>query len=301
MKNNKKTLILVRQQDNLMEKVLKYNFKDADFKMIPESYTPFDREDLAKEVNNNYETLVLFGYYDQFNELISLISKKVKRKWIVDYSVAALSISYIYQNFVQLLEYQERGLVDTIASLQYSLYITFKDRMKYLVLDYNEKTNVKKEDRVGILNLDWDIMANFYNEISGVAQSKIKKARILNAIDATKAFSTDFNVEIEVEKDLEKLIYGNKVNLDIKFSDIQTIPFLMSMDAGIPCIIGNSDILDNSELYDYLIVKSDDDVEEIKDKINNSIDNVDKIMKIYKKWRIDYQNKSKKTIEEFMK
>lgn len=301
MKNNNKTLLLVREQDKLMEKVLKYSFKDAEIRMIPESYTPFDREDLAKEINKKYENLILFGCYDQFNELLPLITRKIKRKWIIDYSIAQLSFSYAFQNLLHILEYQERGLVDTIASLDYSLYITFKDRMKYLVLDYSDKKEIPKENRVGILNIDYNFYSNFYNELSGVAISKIPTARVLNAINPTIAFSKDFNVGIEIEHNIENLIYGNKINIDASFSDISPIKFIMSMDAGIPCILGNTNILDNSELSEYLVLKSDDDVEEIKDKINYSIDNTDKIMKLYKKWRADYTKKAKETVDEFMK
>lgn len=301
MKKNKKTLLLVREQDKLMKKVMEYNFKDAEVRVIPESYTPFDREDLATEINNNYENLILYSYYDQFNELLPLIKKTVHRKWIVDFSVSALSISYIFQNLTLLLEYQDRGLIDTIAAMQYGLYATFKDRMKYIVLDYEDNNKTKKEDRIGILNKDYEDIANFYNQISGVAISSIKKARVLNAINPTLAFSRDFNVELEIEKDIEKLVYGNKVNLDVEFSDISPITFIMSMDAGIPCILGNTSLLANSELENMLVVDSDDDVEEIKDKIEYALENTDKIMKKYEKWRADYKKLSSKTIEEFMK
>ena len=296
-----KTLLLVRDQDKLMKKVLEYNFKDAEIRVIPENYTPFNREDLATEINNNYENLILYSYYDQFNELLPMIKKTVHRKWILDFSVSSLSISYIFQNLTLMLEYLDRGLVDTLAATQYSLYATFKEKMKYLVLDYEVKNKETKQDRIGILNKDYEDIANFYNEISGVAISKIKKARCLNAINPTLAFSRDFNVELEIEKDIEKLIFGNKVNLDVEFSDISPITFIMSMDAGIPCILGNTGILEKTDLEKMLVVSSDDDVEEIKNKINYALDNTDKIMKSYEKWRADYRKLSNKTVEEFMK
>lgn len=299
-KNNRKTLLLVREEDTLMKKVLKYNFKDADVKVIPENYTPFNREDLAKEINKKYDSVIMYGYYGQFSELLPLISKKVEKKWIIDYSISSLSFPYIFQNLAMLFEYQDRKMVDVIATIDYSLYVTFRDKIKYLVLDYKEKDKTPKEDRIGILNIDTDDISNFYNQISGVAISKIRKARVLNANVQTQAFSKDFNVEIEIEKDIEKLIYGNKLNLDIRFSDVSPITFIMSMDAGIPCILGNTSLLHSSKLEDLIVVKSDDDVEETKDKINYALDNTDKILGIYKKWREDYTKLSNKTIKEFM-
>lgn len=301
MKKNNKTLLLVREQDTLMKKVMEYNFKDAEVRVIPENFTPFNREDLAIEINEKYDNLILYSYYDQFNELLPMIKKTVQRKWILDFSVSALSISYIFQNLTLMLEYLERGLLDTIACTQYSLYTTFKEKMQYLVLDYEDKNKETKKDRIGILNKDYEDIANFYNQISGVAISKIKKARVLSAINPTHAFARDFNVDLEIEKDIEKLVYGNKVNLDVEFSDISPITFIMSMDAGIPCILGNTPILEGTELEKMLVVDSDDDVEEIKNKINYALENTDKIMKNYEKWRADYKKLSSKTIEEFMK
>lgn len=301
MKKNNKTLILVREEDTLMKKVLEYNFKDSDIQVIPEMYTPFEREDLAKKINLNYENLILYGFYDQFNELISIISKKVRKQWIINYSISSLSLKYIFQSLVQLLEYQNRGLVDKIASLQYSLYIAFKERMQYIALDYQNDNKEEKKDRIGILNFDYNESSNFFNELTAVTMSKIKKARIMNAINSTIGFSKNFGVELEIEKDLEKIIYGNKINLDIEFSGISPIPFLMSMDAGIPCILGNTTLLQKSDLKNTLVLDSDDDVEEIKNKINYALDNTDTIINSYKKWRDTYSELSKKTIEEFMK
>lgn len=299
MKKNNKTLLLLRNQDILMKKVMEYNFKDLEVRFLPETFTPFNREDLAQEINNHYDKLILYSYYNQFNELLPMINKKVYKIWILDFSISSLSISYIFQNFLLIREYLDRGLINSLVTTQYSLYITFKDIMKYIQLDYEDSTNHEtiKRDTIGILNKDYDDISNFYNEISGVAISKIKKVKVLNANKQTINFSKDFNVDIEIEKDIEKIIYGNKINLDVKFSDISPITFLMSMDAGIPCILGNTSLLKDTDLENFLVVSSDDDVEEIKNKINYALDNTDKIIEYYKKWRTKYKKESIKTIE----
>ena len=55
---------------------------------------------------------------------------------------------------------------------------------------------------------------------------------------------------------------------------IALINFLISMDAGIPCIIGNTHLLDNDEkLKKMLVLDSDDDVNEICEKIDNVLEN----------------------------
>ena len=76
----------------------------------------------------------------------------------------------------------------------------------------------------------------------------------------------------------------------------------MSMDAEIPCILGNTNLLDNDlELKKYLVLDSDDDVNEIKIKIEQSIKDKSKIIKLYNTWRKKYTTNSEKSIDSFIK
>ncbi len=295
-----KTIILLKESNKLMEKVFKYNFKSSDIMLIPESYTPFDREDLATKINSKYTQVIFFDYYDQFYLLLPLISKKVLKKYIINVGISKLSEQYILTNLEQVMEYKERGLIDYIATTRYDLYIAFKNKISYVVLDYKDNEKKKNNKSVGILNDYYLEESNFYNELSAVALSNIKKATVLNSNIVTKKFGEDFSVEVEEEKDIEKLIYNNVVNLDCKFCDVSYIYFIMSMDAGIPCILGNTNILDDcTELKKYLVLESDDDVNEIKEKIEKSIEEFNSINKLYSSWRKKYTTISKKTIEKF--
>ena len=218
-------------------------------------------------------------------------------------SITKFNEAYIFDNFQQIIEYQERGLIDYIFTTQYDLYVSFKNKLSYIILDYigDDKKKNSNSDSIGILNEYYLIESNFYNELSAIALSKYKKAYILDQNIITKQFGLDFGVELYEEKDIEKLIYKNKANLDCKFCDISNINFLISMDAGIPCILGNTNLLDdNVELKKMLVLECDDDINEIKDKLESSIANIAKINNIYSKWRIDYSNKSKKTIKGFI-
>ena len=301
MKNNR-IIILVKDNQKIIEKALKYSFKQADIITVPESYTPFDREKLATKINNDYTQVVFYGYYDQFYLLLPLINKKVIKKYILDVGIAEFAEQYIFTNFQQIIEYKERGLIDYIATIRYDLYIAFKDSISYIKLDYKSSNKQEDNDSVGILNEYYLENSNFYNQLSGIALSKIKKATVLNQDVITKKFGEDFEVEIDEEKDIEKLIYKNRVNLDCRFCDVSDIYFLMSMDAEIPCILGNTNLLDNcEELKKYLVLKCDDDVNEIKDKIEICLEKAKEINKLYLSWKKDYSNYSKKTIDDFTK
>ena len=65
------------------------------------------------------------------------------------------------------------------------------------------------------------------------------------------------------------------------------------MDRGIPCIVGNTDFFDKNEiLKKYLVVKSDDDINEIKEKILLVKKNKSIIMKEYKEFRKKYKKEA---------
>ena len=302
--SKRKILFLTKADEKLDLKVLKYNFNEDNitFKTIPYTYTPFDRDKLAIEINEKYDEVLFYDFYDQFYLLLPLIKKKIVKKWIVKYGIAMLSEQYVFQNLLQLFEYKERHLIDFIATTRYDLYISLKSKLSYIQFDYKNNKTSKKEKCIGILNQDYEEKANFFNQISGVALSEINTVKVLNTMNATKNFERDFNVKLIEERDFEKIVYGNIVNLNCAFSEVSIIGFIMSMDAEIPCILGNTNILNNSpELRRLLVLDSDDDVNEIKQKIESSIKEKDIIMKLYKEWRKEFTKNSKISISEFLK
>ena len=71
---------------------------------------------------------------------------------------------------------------------------------------------------------------------------------------------------------------------------------------GTPFLLGNSDMFDNNQkLSKYLILESDDDINEIASKIKIIKSEKDKIISEYKKFREKYSSESKKSIEKLLK
>ena len=302
VKNSNKILILLKDSETFMKKVFEFNFNNADIILISENYTPFDRENLAEKINKKYEQVIFFDYYDQFYLLLPLISKKIIKKYIINNGISLLYNELILNNMMQLYEYKERKMIDYIATTKYDTYISMKDKIDYIELDYKTKIHPKNNNSIGLLGIYYVEYSNFFVQLSAVAMSKIKKAIVLEQNTVVKKFEEDFNVVIEEEKDVIKLIEQNKVNLDVAFSEVSPINFLISMDAGIPCIIGNTHLLDNDEkLKKMLVLDSDDDVNEICEKIDNVLENKKEIEKLYSIWRKKYSDNSKKLIEKFVK
>ena len=302
VKNSNKILILLKDSETFMKIVFEFNFNNADIILISENYTPSERENLAEKINKIYEQVIFFDYYDQFYLLLPLISKKIIKKYIIDNGISLLYNELILNNMMQLYEYKERKMIDYIATTKYDTYISMKDKIDYIELDYKTKIHPKNNNSIGLLGIYYVEYSNFFVQLSAVAMSKIKKAIVLEQNTVVKKFEEDFNVVIEEEKDVIKLIEQNKVNLDVAFSEVSPINFLISMDAGSPCIIGNTHLLDNDEkLKKMLVLDSDDDVNEICEKIDNVLENKKEIEKLYSIWRKKYSDNSKKLIEKFVK
>ena len=97
-----------------------------------------------------------------------------------------------------------------------------------------------------------------------------------------------------------KYMDNNVVNLYINFTDNNNVLFLESMDKGVPCILGNNDLIQDSILKKYLMLESDDSIDEIKEKIEIVKNNRENIIKEYKMFRDDYSKKSKESVEDFL-
>ena len=69
---------------------------------------------------------------------------------------------------------------------------------------------------------------------------------------------------------MENVIANSEITLNVNFCNTDIYNFIKSMDSETICILGNNSVLnDNEYLKRNLQVKSDDDVNEIADKIEN--------------------------------
>ena len=299
MQNN--IIILYPQENEEIKSVLEYNFKDADLFPIPKNYSPFEREELSKKINKDYKQVFFYDYYDQFYLLLPIISKKIKRKYIISTSIANMANPYFFNNFMQLLEYKERGIIDAIANTSKELTTVFKD-VEYLQLDI-EKVVVEKnnKDNIAIISYDYEEKCNFYNQIGAIALTDYKNVITYNTMSVTTNFAKDFNLKISAENDIRKMISNSILGMNVSFTDIDSLIFLMFMDNEVPFILGNTSIIDDTKnMKKYLCVSSDDDVNEISDKIKNSINNKNDIFEEYKRWRKDYSKESLKAVKKFI-
>ena len=296
-----KILLLYHNNDKIYEKYLNNNFQNCNKKYISEKINPFEIENLAKEINSTYSKVVFLDYSNQFYQLLPLIKKKTKKFYIITSGISSFAFPYIFNNFSSIIEYYNRGLIDKIYSTNYETANTF-DNINYLCLNYtSNEISPKKDYVVGIIDKDYDETVNFYNQISAVCLTRINTIYTTSINSVTKDFCIFFNIIAE-KKSHDEIMNKPCVNIYVKFTNINSLYFINSMNNGIPCILGNTSLLDNNKfLKNTLVLKSDDDVNEIAEKIEYCINNKNKILNEYKNWYEEYTKKSMKCINEIIR
>lgn len=300
---NKEYLVVVPKIDELYIEGFSYSFKNT---IVMEN----DVEEINKITNfinnNNFKKLIFVDYKVEYEEIINNLNDNHDISMIFTKSLGALSDAYILYLFNNLFRMYKEKIVNKIGFLDKGFYDTFKSKgenVEHVILDLPKNENNNKEydkNLIGILNSEHNPRHSFYNELSAVKLSNKYIAKLNNPIKITKKFLSLFNIK-SIKSNNEGLFKDNNINLYINFTDNDNLLFIKSMDNNIPCILGNNSIIeDNKILKELLMVKSDDDINEINEKIEMASKNRTKILNEYNSFRKEYSNNSKKSIESFL-
>ena len=148
---------------------------------------------------------------------------------------------------------------------------------------------------------------NFYNQLAAASlfenckidciplgEKTIKMGKILNVA------VSGLNASIPHEKLLER-IANNDINFYVTFSECAPMIPLESLELGVPCITShNHHYWENNELKEYLIVDENDNVNKIYEQALKCLDNKEKIIELYKKWKKEYDIEVEKSIKSFL-
>ena len=245
---------------------------------------------------NNIKKVIFVDYLYEYDEIIRNLSSDTIIHFILTKALGRLSDEINLLYFNKIIDLYKQNIITKIGILDPNLYQMLKKKYNvdliYLTIN-DDLTSNAKDNSIGLLNKDDDFKDSYYNELSAVSLLGYQ-ANIYNPTKVTKRFLKDFNIQHNVFKNYDAM-------LSINFTSANLIPFLKSMNIGIPCILGNSKILDNyKDLKKFLVVDSDDDCNEIADKITKAIDNRDKIVKLYQKFKKDYDKECLKLANKFL-
>lgn len=252
---------------------------------------------------NNIKKVIFVDYLYEYDEIIRNFSCDITINFILTKALGSLSNEFNLLYFNKIMDLYKQNIITKIGVLDPNLYEILKKKYNvnliYLTINGDFISN-SKDNAIGLLNKDTDFKDSYYNELSGISLLDYK-ANIYNPTKVTKHFLKDFNINHSIFKNYNKMLSSSSINLFINFTSANLIPFLKSMNMGIPCILGNTRMLDKyTELKEYLVVDSDDDSNEIADKITRAIDNKEKIIKLYQKFKKDYDQECLKLANKFL-
>ena len=271
----------------------------------------------------NPKQIVFSSFAIGWKDLIEYLKKnnkniKIKTYWHGSHS--QILDHYGWDRNKEIIELHKKHKIDVMGTCKQSLLEFYKNQgykstfisnkvtiNKKIIKEINTN-NDNKNIKIGIYAAkcdDW--RKNMYTQIAAV--SLIDNA-VIDMVPLNKSaieFAKKLGVKIIGEEkslpreELLKRMSKNTINLYVTYSECAPMLPLESMEMNVVCISGNNHhYFKNSKLEDFLVVKNESDIEEIKDKILNGIKNKDKILNLYKEFSKNNNIESKEECRKFL-
>ncbi len=300
---NKKRAIYMAYENALLKEALTFLFPDAKV----EAYdflgdTTFQDEILAHQ----YEQILFVNYLGRFEE-IARDNPQLSCSFLFTPYLSSLSDQGIQSSFLRIMDLLDRGLIKKVAFLDEGLYQVLKkehQNLFYLPLILPSCSREKEvvSNEIGMMSSEYDPNDNFYNQLSVFSFFKDYTVKIVNPTKKTKDFVKRFHIHMKKCKQEKDCLEHSALNLYVSFTNAVMLKFFRSMDLGIPCLLGNTSLFQNSAiLKKYLVVESDDDINEIKEKIQIALDHKEEILTAYVPFRKAYEDTCKEYKDLFIK
>lgn len=300
---NKKYVILLPTTVGNLKEGFAYTFGNT--VLIGNTVKEYDQT-LSFLSNNNFQKIILVDYKMEYEKIIYRFKEDHKFDFIYTGSLGSLSNEFQYNSLKNIIKQFEKFNDSKLGLLDEGLYHILKKKYKnvYLLkldIECESASEEYNENEIGILNSSQNSRHSYYNGLSALSFSDELTAKLLNIDKVTKKFLKVFNIKSKKVKSINELLSSNLVNLYVNFTENDNTLILKSMDKSIPCILGNTTLFDtNSFLKENLIIKSDDNVNEIAEKIKLVKKNRNKILKEYKRFRKEYSAKSQELAKLFL-
>lgn len=300
---NKKYVVLLPTTVENLKEGFAYTFGNT--VLIGNTVKEYDQT-LSFLSNNNFQKIILVDYKMEYEKFIYRFKEDHKFDFIYTGSLGSLSNEFQYNSLKNIIKQFEKFNDSKLGLLDEGLYQILKKKYKnvYLLkldIECESASEEYNENEIGILNSSQNSRHSYYNGLSALSFSNELTAKLLNIDKVTKKFLKVFNIKSRKVKSINELLSSNLANLYVNFTENDNTLILKSMDKSIPCILGNTTLFDtNSFLKENLVIKSDDDVNEIAEKIKLVKKNRNKILKEYKRFRKEYSAKSQELTKLFL-
>lgn len=276
---------------------------------------------IAKIIAESNIKLVVFSAFaygwDQIVEKIKELNPDIVIKVIWHGSNAMNVESYDFDMFKTIFNLLDKNVIRSICFVKKSMYDFYKLKGYNVEFIYNtvyiDKSKINKSfkklngTKIGLYASGDRWVKNFYNQLGAASLFKNVRIDCVPINYKTEVMSKVYNVvinglqnNISREKLLERMA-DNDINFYVTFSECAPLIPLESFELGVPCITGNNHhYWDGTELEKYLIVDKADDVLAIYNKAKYCLENKEIVMKLYNKWKKDYDKLSEESINKFL-
>ena len=281
---NKQNIVIIPQFDLDLKDSLEYTLNNV----IEIDYVEEDNKIIELINNSKIKKIYLVGNNDFYRFILPRLKKEITVCWIFRDSFSNLSNPGTRYYLECIFEYIDRNLIESIGCINEDT-LTVLENAGYNceLINLNiksKKTKYKDSNSIGILSNDFDPNNNFYNQLASTMLIDCDNVKFKCVMGSTYYFCEFFNIKHEKNNNFDEIMKDNFVNLYINFTNTNIELIKKSFNLGIPCLVGNITYFDNNKyLKEHLVVKSDDDINEIADKINFVKSNREKIMNEYSK------------------
>ena len=247
-----------------------------------------DSEIINNINNSKIKKIYLVGSNDIYRYILPRLKKGIEVCWIFKDSFSNLSNGGVRSVLNTIFEFYDRELVSSIGCLDKDAKEVLENagyKCEYIDLQVKKaKGKLIKSNSIGILSNEMDANNNFYNQLAALTFVDYDMCKFISIMKVTKDFIKFFNINAKIENNIDSVMVGNFVNLYINFTNTNNELIIKSFNNGVPCLVGNTDFFNkNKYLKEHLVVRSDDDVNEISDKIKFVKENGKKILEEYNK------------------
>lgn len=271
-------------------------------------------------INDGIEQIIFLGFEIGWDKLIKNVKNNYPKmiiKVICNTSDSLLYYEYERNNFFKMLQFSKDNIIDNIAFLkkgQYAVYNNLGYRCSYLMQNYKtakciERNNINDKINIGIypLNYTWD--KNIFNQLcigkmveNSIINYNCLDERMTDFLDTMNIESIEDTIESIQENEIIKKLLKNDITVSCSFTEYFHTIFFLSMENGVPCIIGNtSDLFDeNEELKKYIVTEAEDNAIINAHLVEKCLEDKEKVIKLYKNWKEKYNHLAERNKVAFL-
>lgn len=271
-------------------------------------------------LKSNYKTVIFSGFCDGWINIIKDIKKensKIKIKVIWHGSNALITETEDWNMYKLVLEMYQSKMVNQIVFVKKTMYDFYKEKgyntyflMNNVNIENKEQFKNKKENdkiKLGLYSSGNRWVKNTYNQLSAISLVENSELDCVAFDKKISEFCKMHDIKLKgsssflKQNELFKRMASNDVNVYATFTECAPMLPLESFELGVPCVSSNNHhYFKGTELEYFTVVTEPDNIKNIYDKIMLCLENKEKIMKLYRLWKKEYNIIVEKNIKEFL-